>query len=133
MKVRAIKIDVVKMQVYEIYLDSDDLQTYYDAIGNGCSIFEAPIKMRPFYEEWEGGEDAFFVDGEIMLRIHDVKGGFALPGFTRPLVNNGLIVGADKNGETINHRQSLEVIQNNIQFFAYNGPRTNDEFKSKMN
>jgi len=123
MKIKAIKIDVTKLQVYEITLDSDDLQTYYDAIGNGCTTFECPIQMRPYYDEWEGGSDGFFCDGEIMLRWADVVGGFALPGFKQPLINNAIIVGSDKMGEPRDHRQNIEVIKRSVQFFAYNGPK----------
>lgn len=107
---RAIKIDVENRSVYEIDL-KEGLQPIYDAIGNNCRMFEAPIRFN--------NNDALFCDEEIALRPDDIVGGFSIMGndFGQPILNNAIIIGGDEYGESCDAQSPLEYLQERVRFY----------------
>lgn len=99
---RAIKIDVVKKQVYEIEI-SKGLKPIYEAIG--CDIFCCPVT-------WDN-QDTIYADDEALLK-EDVEGCFSFPDFNYPIVGNALILGTDDMGESVDAKSSVEELQEKI-------------------
>jgi hypothetical protein len=108
---RAIKIDVEKAMVYEIDL-AKGLKPMYDAIGNGCSLIEAPARFP------DG--DALFCDEEITFRPSDMKGAFSLSfwDLRDPIINNAIIVGGDEEGESKDAVMDIQDIIKSITFYS---------------
>lgn len=104
---KAIKIDVVNKQVYEIEL-SDDYKAIYGAIGNGCTIFCAPI-------EFENG-DTLYSDEEGLLH-EKMEGCFMMENWKYPLVGNAIILGTDDEGDSIDAKSTIEEIKNKVTFY----------------
>lgn len=104
---KAIKIDVVKKTVYQIEL-SDDYKAIYGAIGNGCTIFCAPI-------EFENG-DTLYSDEEGLLH-EKMEGCFMMPNWKSPLVGNAIILGTDDEGDSIDAKSTIEEIESKIHFY----------------
>ena len=104
---KAIKIDVVKQDVYEIEL-SDDYKAIYGAIGNGCTIFCAPV-------EFENG-DTLYSDEEGLLH-KKMEGCFMMENWKYPLVGNAIILGTDDEGDSIDAKSTIEEIKNKITFY----------------
>jgi len=107
---RAIKIDVESRSIYEIELKKG-LQPIYDAIGNNCTMFEAPVRFL--------NGDALFCDEEIRFRPDDVKGGFCIIGYQNDqhIINNGIIIGSDSEGESCDSDSTLEYLQERVKFY----------------
>jgi hypothetical protein len=107
---RAIKIDVESRSIYEIELEKG-LQPIYDAIGNNCTMFEAPIRFL--------NGDALFCDEEINFRPDDVKGGFSIEGhlFGQPILNNAIIIGSDEEGESCDSDSTIEYLSERVRFY----------------
>lgn len=99
---RAIKIDVVKKQVYEIEI-SKGLNPIYEAIG--CDIFCCPVT-------WDN-QDTIYADDEALLK-EDAEGCFSFPDFNYPIVGNALILGTDDMGESVDAKSSVEELQEKI-------------------
>ena len=106
---KAILIDVEKQEVIEI-LVGNGLDPIYNAIGNNCDTFCCPVSFA--------NDDTLYSDDEILLRIDDIKGGFALPNFRIPLLNNAIILGTNEEGGSIDHSTSIEEIKESIVFFG---------------
>lgn len=108
---RAIKIDVESKSVYEIEIQ-DGLQNIYDAIGNNCSLIEAPIRFNE--------SDALLCDEEITFRLDDMKGAFIIEDhlLISPIINNAIIMGCDEEGESADCIISLEYIQERTHFLS---------------
>lgn len=109
---RAVLIDVVKQDVYEIQLE-EGLQNIYNAIGNNCDNIEVPIT----FESKVHFGNAMYCDGEINFRLKDQKGGFALKDWAYPIMNNALIVGTDKEGGDIDHDVDIEDLKSQIIWY----------------
>ena len=116
---KAIKIDVALQQVYEVEI-ADGLQAIYDAIGNGCSLMERAGCM-PNKNPKSLGDD-LYVDEEGFVRGEQyIVGGFQLnmPNCNPSvLANNGLILGANADGESIDHNCDIDQIRANIKWFV---------------
>lgn len=116
---KAIKIDVALQQVYEVEIQ-DGLQAIYDAIGNGCSLMER-AGCIPNENPKSLGDD-LYVDEEGYVKGEDyILGGFQLdlPNCSKEvLANNGLILGANLEGESCNCDIDVEEIRKNVKFFV---------------
>jgi len=106
---KAIKIDVTNQTIEQVEI-GDDLQSIYDQIGNGCNLFEVANYIE---------NDCVYVDEEGLF--HDNIGGFCtlskngIP--QNLLVGNGLIVGTDNNGFTVDVEISVKDLKKRIRFF----------------
>jgi len=104
--IKGILIDSDKQEVREVYvLDNGDfLGEMHKLIGNGCSCIAAPI----IYDN----EDTLYIDEEGMH--NDAINGFEYPDWAYPLVGNGLIIGADDEGDNVDAKSTIEDISQNI-------------------
>ena len=99
---RAIKIDVVKKQVYEIEI-SKGLNPIYESIG--CDIFCCPVT-------WDN-QDTIYADDEALLK-EDVEGCFSFPDFNYPIVGNAIILGSDDEGESVDAKTKVSELMEKI-------------------
>lgn len=103
---RVIKINVDNFQVEHIDIEGG-LQSIYDAIGNGCTNIEAPYVLD---------NHAFYMDGEILLRPDDIKGGFEIDG--NRFINSAIIVGTDNEGNDIDCTLPLFAVATSVEFLV---------------
>jgi hypothetical protein len=105
---KALKINVVTQQIEEIELkDGYGLKAIYDAIGNGCNLFECPITF-------DNG-DTIYCDENGLLK--EPIGAFMMKDWAYPIQGNGLLVGTDiYTGESIPVKTSAEELASQIQF-----------------
>jgi hypothetical protein len=108
---KAVKIDVEKQDIYEIEFEGG-LDAIYRIIGNGCDCFECPIT---FPSENNLG-NGLYCDGEILFRVHDIKGGFQLDSWDSPIMNNAMIVGTDSDGYDVDHDIDILDLQTKINW-----------------
>ena len=57
-----------------------------------------------------------YADDEILLRRNDIVGGFIMPNWARPILNNVIILGTDDEGGSIDHKTDIQYIKDNIRF-----------------
>lgn len=119
---KCIKIDVVTSEVYEIEIEGG-LHSMYDALGLGCEMIEKAFYL-PIISAVDSTSrmDTCFVDEESLIKGEDtIKGAFSFQAAKGnvygPFFNNGLIIGCDKDGESVAHRQIFETIKNAVQFY----------------
>lgn len=103
---KAIKIDVVKKQVY--YIDMDEgIESLHKELE--CETFTVPYILE--------NDDALYVDDEGLLVTPDaLKGAFAIKGSNQPYFGHGILEGTNDNGESIDVKSSLEEIQEKVVF-----------------
>ena len=101
---KAIKIDVVKRDVYYIEMEKD-YHRIYDAIGNGCTLFCCPVEFD--------NSDALYSDDEGLLH-EELEGFFWMNDWTIPLVGNAIILGTDDEGDSTDVRSTIEEIKSKI-------------------
>lgn len=136
--IKAIVIDSKKATVEEIYLENT-LDAKYKTIGNGCSL----IETAAYLPHNNDGDEHVFMDvmycDEEMLISHPTmddklkvgifkmvidrfwgKDSRYVENMTRviTIVGNAIIVGTDKEGNTIDHRQDLDEFKSRILGFA---------------
>jgi len=117
---KVIKIDVVNKSVYEVEIGSG-IQSIYDGLGLNCTMFEIPTQVK----SPKGISDDVFVDEEGLIHgVNHIQGGFVIieeGPFMRnkgPFVNNGLVMGHDKEGNSTSHHQDLEDLKSKIVFYS---------------
>ena len=104
----AIKIDVLKKEIYEIEI-SEGLRPIYKAIGNGCSLFCCPLMLPNL--------DTFYLDDEALCHGPAyIIGGFSVIGYT--FVNNAIILGTDEEGGSVDVKSTIEEIRKIISFHS---------------
>ena len=106
---RALLIDVEarKIRVYEISANYKDIHA---AIGGSCRYFTTPVRFP--------NGDFLFVDDEGLLHKEDPKGAFQMNGWRIPIVGNGLILGSNYEGETIDCTTNPEDIIDEINWYS---------------
>lgn len=69
MEITAFKIDVSERKVYKVELEQSDLQTYYEQIGNGCSMIEVAEVMGTytFWCDEEGRINNSPIGGVVLM------------------------------------------------------------------
>lgn len=96
MEITAYKIDVQERKVYKVELTQSDLQTYYEHIGNGCSMLEVAAVMEAY---------TFWCDEEARINNSPIGGVvLRLPNSDYPITicGNVLITGTNfSTGESI--------------------------------
>jgi hypothetical protein len=108
---KAVKIDVEKQDVYEIEFEGG-LDAIYKNIGNGCDNFECPIS----FPSEKNRDNGLYCDGEILFRVHDIKGGFQLDSWDSPIMNNAIIVGTDEDGDDVDHDINIADLKKQINW-----------------
>ncbi len=103
---KAIKIDVIKKEVYEVELTQGSLEDIYKELT--CRVFSMP------YEH--SNKDGLYVDDEGLL-TDELIGGFAYRHFPhQPLFGHGLIVGCDEAGESDDVKTTVEEVKKDVVF-----------------
>lgn len=91
MQITAYKIDVQERKVYPVLLESGNLQSYYEQIGNGCSLIEVAASHVSF-----GRSYTIWCDEEGRINNSPIGGvELQLPSYTNhiTLAGNVLITG----------------------------------------
>jgi hypothetical protein len=104
---KGIKINVQTKKLEYVEL-ADDYTDIYTNIGNGCKLFQVPYEFD--------NKDTIFIDEEICLRENDIMGGFMMENWRYPLLNNGIILGCDNEGNSIDCKNTIEELEDIIFF-----------------
>ena len=105
---KAIKIDVVKKEVYEVNIE-DTLEAIYEQIES--DMFEVALAIRP-----QG--DVVYVDEEGLLKVS--KGWFTIQGQPQPLSGHGLVVGLDHhNGASRDVKVTVDEVRKIVTFMPF--------------
>jgi hypothetical protein len=88
------------------YVNVGHYSDIYKHIGNDCDTFECPVS---FYNN-----DTIYCDGEG--RLKDFKGGFMMDNWIYAIIGNGLILGTDGEGDSVDCITTIEEIKSKIQF-----------------
>ena len=103
---KAILIDSVAREVRAMDITPPVLEGWYAAIG--CDLVTVAVELE------EG--DAILVDDEGLLRS---PGHFFLyEGFPQPLAGNGLVVGCDEEGDTVDVKADIKYIRERVRFLS---------------
>jgi hypothetical protein len=107
-QVTAIKIDVVKQEVYPVHISTKNIDDIYNQLA--CDIFTCPMTLD--------NNDTLFVDDEgLFIDPSALLGAFYIDGFpSQPLFGHGLIVGIDDEGETDEVLSTVEEIKKKVTF-----------------
>ena len=107
-QVTAIKIDVVKQEVYPVQISTKNIDDIYNQLA--CDIFTCPMTLD--------NNDTLFVDDEVLfIDPSALLGAFYIDGFSsQPLFGHGLIVGIDDEGETDEVLSTVEEIKKKVTF-----------------
>lgn len=103
---QAIKINSAerKLEIVQI----ENWKQIAPAIGNGCTTFACPVSF-------ENG-DTIYIDDEGLY--HEFQGGFIMDDWYCPIVGNGIILGTDCEGESIDPVSTLEELKSKIRFVS---------------
>ena len=107
-QVTAIKIDVVKQEVYPVQISTKNIDDIYNQLA--CDIFTCPMTLD--------NNDTLFVDDEgLFIDPSALLGAFYIDGYpSQPLFGHGLIVGIDDEGETDEVLSTVEEIKKKVTF-----------------
>lgn len=72
----------------------------YTHLGNDCTTFACPISFD--------NEDTLYIDDEGLY--HPFDGGFMLKDWSYPVVGNGLILGTDEEGDSVDCQTTVDDI-----------------------
>lgn len=104
-KIRAIKIDVEKREVYEIGIEPGE-----DAI---CEALYQAIDCRTFTSVFVKREETLWVDDEA-LELNPQPDKFIFKGYDTPLAGNGVICGNDDQGRAISSLLEVEEVRERV-------------------
>lgn len=105
MLISAIKIDVVKQEVYQVQIEND-LESMYEVID--CQIVERVVIDR---------NNDLWLDEEGLLHYPQPPK-FWFKGAIAPFTGNGLICGYNGEGQTISTTLTAEEIESRILFLG---------------
>ena len=105
MKINAIKIDVFKRKIYRVSL-SDSLNSVKSQLQ--CEFFTAIYPNL-------SGDNLIYLDDEGLINGVP-KGAFSIIGYYGVFAGNGLVVGYNSEGNTLDCTSTLLEIQSRIQF-----------------
>jgi len=101
---KAIKIDVDNKTVYEVEVNGlSDIQRQ---VGG---LITSPVVEADYFKK-----DCLYVDDEGLLK--PVKGYFLIEGAYQPFAGNGIIVGLNEEGESIDCFVKLDRIKSAVRF-----------------
>lgn len=103
---KAIKIDVVKKEIYEVTIDhKNELKSIYNHLE--ADMFENALNIQP-------QNDFVYVDEEGLLKAP--IGWFMIKGQSQLLSGHGLVVGCGRDGESRDVGSTVEEIRNIVVF-----------------
>ena len=103
---KAIKIDVINKEIYEIEI-SDDYKEIYKVLE--CDLFTV---IKP---DTLPVRDVLYIDDEGLLKEKPL-GAFSIRGFAQVLSGHGLILGTGYEGASISCFSSLDLIKSLVRF-----------------
>jgi hypothetical protein len=103
---KAILIDVHAFEVRELEIERDNLTDIYANLF--CDTFDA-VSIDT--------GDAVYVDDEGLIR-GNVDRYFAIAGYTAILAGNGLVMGVDAEGGSVDPLISIDEVKRNIAWFV---------------
>lgn len=106
MKIKGILINSDTGKIDYAQFEHDSLEEMYKLIG--CKTIEAV--RSPILK----GQDVIYVDEEGLL--HEPSLFFKIAGFAQPIAGNGLIVGTDSQGNSVNAKTPLDIVVRSVQF-----------------
>ena len=109
---KAILIDAYNTQVRAVDIKEKSLQAIYDQLK--CSTFVCAMML-------EGGE-TLYVDEEGLLNGTQVA--FKIEGGHQPFMGNGLILGTDADGESVDTKLMVEGVSKLVTFTSRRALRT---------
>lgn len=109
---KAIFIDVEHEQVYLLNI-KEGIEAIYNAIG--CTTFTVATVLE--------NEDAIYVDDEGILTLSSESKFFFFEGAYQPFIGNGLIVGTDDEGGSVDAKSSVTSIKKKVTFLTLNQAR----------
>lgn len=101
---QAIKIDPIKQEVSLVEIDGS-LESIYKELD--CTTFTCPSILDNM--------DSLYVDDEGLF-VSEYKGAFYFNNFPQMLFGNGLLMGSDEEGESVDVKSTLEDVINKIKF-----------------
>lgn len=102
---KGIKINS-ELQKLEYVTLGDDYKEIYPIIGEQCTLFACPI----YFEN----KDTMYVDDEGMFQGY--KFGFMMSDWDYPILGNGLILGTNEDGDSIDAQSSIEDFKGELMF-----------------
>jgi len=99
---KALKINSGTQKIEEVTIKS--WKDIAPEIGNGCEIFTAPIELENM--------DTLYADDEGLY--NSFEGGFMMEDWSYPIVGNGLLVGTNEEGESVNVKTTKEELEKMI-------------------
>jgi len=114
--VRAILIDPFACTVSETELDAEDYTALYPLLSHPTMPVDCYTAIQPDVLE---GRDCLFVDDEGLLK--DPARFFTIDGFLQPLAGKGLILGAERNGDTAAAITNVTVVAQAVKFLEVVG------------
>lgn len=94
-------IDAVKRTITEVAVG--DYKTIYPLLG--CECFTC-VGVED--------DDTIYVDDEGLLKPQENF--FLYEGYPQPLAGNGLVLGTDEEGESVNPKMTLETLKGRVKF-----------------
>ena len=100
---KAFKIDATNRTITEV--EVGDYKTIYPLLGEGVDMFEC----RDI-----DNHDTIYLDEEGMLKGPTVF--FLYEGMNQPFAGNGLVMGTNSKGESVNPKITLAKLKQNVRF-----------------
>ena len=109
---KAIFIDSKNRKISEVEIPKQGtLKAWYKVIG--CEIVEVATYINSH-------NDSILVDEEGLIKeINPDSPFFIYSGSHQPFAGNGLIIGVDKEGESISHHTTVEEVESKVTFYTY--------------
>lgn len=63
-----------------------------------------------------GGNQDLYVDEEGLLFLNGQSKFFTIEGYPQPLCGNGLVLGSNRNGESVNTKFTVEEIKSKVKY-----------------
>lgn len=106
--VNAIKIDVVKQDIYPVQINPNNIDDIYEQLA--CDVFTCPVVFD--------NNDTLFIDDEgLFIEPSALLGAFNIEDFpSQPLFGHGLILGINDEGDTDEVLSTVEHIRKKVTF-----------------
>lgn len=104
---KAIKIDVIKKDVYEVEITTN-INSIYKHME--CECFCQVGRRMP-------NGDILLVDDNGLLHDKPI-GAFEFGTYPQALSGHGIMIGTDSAGETVNTKSTLEYVKANVRFVS---------------
>ena len=103
---KAILIDSINKEVKEVEIGKG-IDEMYKFLNCECFTIASYLPKN----------DAIFVDDEGLMNGPDVF--FTYEGAHQPFAGNGLIMGSDRNGESVDCKISLDEVKKKVNFYSH--------------